>query len=104
MANIIHEGDVGVLIQGEILDDGVVRNISTLSAGVLYLKKPDFSVLTKTATKVNDGTDGLIGYTTIADDMVPAGDWYGQFKCTLSGGAIFHTTWFEIEVKENIAS
>jgi len=103
MANIIHEGDVGTAIEVEILDDGAARDISTLSAGVLYLKKPDFSVLTKTAVLSSSGTDGKIRYVTIADDMVPAGDWFGQIKCTLSGGAIFHTTWFEIEVRENIA-
>lgn len=83
----IHEGDVGTPFIITITDcDGVV-NISTATELKIYFLKPDrTTTLTKTAALYTDGTDGKLSYTSIADDLTPAGNWRIQGYVKLPSG------------------
>lgn len=76
MADNIHLNDVGTEFRVTILDeDNVAVDVSAASTLSLIFKKPSGTSSTKTATLVNDGTDGLIKYVTESGDLDEIGTW-----------------------------
>lgn len=72
----IHVGDVGVTLRATLVDpNDVVINLSTTTSKTIVLRKPNGSLLTKTAGFTTDGTDGQIEYVTIAGDLDGSGEW-----------------------------
>lgn len=87
----IHVGDIGTVFELEVKDtdlngNEVIVDISTATAMTIYFEKSDQTVLTKTAVHSTDGTDGLMRYVTIADDLDMSGGWKVQGKVTLPTG------------------
>lgn len=81
-AGEIHVGDTGTVFRVTIYDqDNVVRDISTYTTKQLIFRKPDGTILTKTADFYTDGTDGIIQWTTTsASDLDLDGTWKLQAK------------------------
>lgn len=79
--NEIHEGDVGTVFElimvewDEDLEEDVVVDISTATVKSIKFGKPTAATVTQTGVFVTDGTDGKMKYTSVADDLVPTGDW-----------------------------
>ncbi len=71
----IHKGDIGTVFEVEILEKGVTLDISLATVKEIKFRKPDRSSVTMTGVFVTDGTDGLIQYTTVADDLDQTDDW-----------------------------
>lgn len=88
MACEIHEGDIGTIFRLTIVDcDSVAIDISTATVKDIVFKKPDGTSVTKAGVFYTNGTDGIIDYTTIADDLNMIGEnWKIQAVVTLSTG------------------
>jgi len=72
-------GDIGTTIKATIVDqDGAALDVSGASTLQLLFLKPNGVLETKTATLTGDGTDGVIEYVTIADDLDVPGVWKSQ--------------------------
>lgn len=98
----IRVGDVGTVLEATILENGAALDISAATEMILYLRKPNRAVLEKTAIFQTDGTDGIIQYTTVEDDLSMAGHWDIQGKVTLPGGE-WKSTIRGFEVEANLA-
>lgn len=114
----IHLGDIGTEFVVEIVEctgedangDPIYTavDVSTNTSLNIYFKKPDGTVLTKTAGfasvdsgATNDGTDGKISYYSVAGDLDVLGKWYIQGKVTLPSGA-WSSAIGSFKVKSNI--
>lgn len=72
----IHVGDVGTIFLVTIKDENdTVVDVSTSVGKTLIFKKPDGTILSKTASFSTDGTNGEIQYTTIDGDLDLHGKW-----------------------------
>lgn len=97
----IRIGDVGTILRVSITDDdGVIVDISTATTKQIILKKPDTSILTKTASFFTDGTDGILTYTLIAGDIDQVGRWQieayvvtptGSWSSTIEAFSVQHS-------------
>jgi len=86
MTQEVHVGDIGTVFEVTVTEDDVALDISTATVLQILFKKPSGEVLTNTAVFTNTGTDGLIRYTSILDDLDEAGIWYMQGRLTMPGG------------------
>ena len=115
MSAQVHVGDVGTVFYAIVKDEGSVYvDISTASTRQLLFRKPDLSVLTKTATYVTayTGTDPVIAegvaakavmqWTAIAGDITAPGSWSVQGYVVIGAGA-WHTDTFTFNVDTNLA-
>ena len=90
MTNRIYVGDIGTAFILEVVDqDGDIVNLAGLTIEILF-ERPDGTVLTKTASLVNDGSDGLMRYLSVDGFLSQAGRWWSQGKIT-SGGNVWYT-------------
>lgn len=89
MACEIHEGDIGTAFRLTITDcAGAVVDLSSATIKQIIFRKPDQTSVTQTATFFTDGTDGIVEYITVADDLDQVGQaWCIQFIVTLATGA-----------------
>lgn len=96
----ICRADYGQVIERFLVDQSdVAIDISTASSKNFYLKKPDGTVLTKTALFTTTGTDGGLYYVLAAGDIDADGGWKFQFSTVISGGQIT-TPWEPLQVGE----
>lgn len=87
MACEIHLNDIGTAFRLTILDcDAVAIDISSAITKEILFQKPDGTSITQTATFLTDGTDGIVQYVTIANDLDQTGKWKIQAKVTLPTG------------------
>lgn len=76
MTGEIHINDIGTVFQVTIKDENEdIVDISSATVKNLIFQKPDGSTITKSASFVTDGTDGLIKYTTVSGDIDSYGNW-----------------------------
>ena len=89
----IFAGDIGTIFELTIEEsiDGIdtVVNVSSATTRQLIFRKPDQSVLTKTASFTTDGTDGKIRYVTAPGDIDTAGQWIVQGKVVMPSGTFY---------------
>lgn len=83
MADQIHAYDIGTIFQFEVQEDEVAVDISAAVTITFYFGAPSGTTKTKTGVFVNDGTDGLIKYTTVSGDLDEVGPWQIQAKVDL---------------------
>lgn len=103
MSNYIHKNDFGTEFRIEVLDhNGATLDISNQTALSVIFKKPGGTTLTKTASLVTDGTDGLIKYVTIADDLDEIGTWKIQAKIESINGT-WKTSFKSFKVYRNLS-
>jgi len=76
---------------------GTAVDISAATTKNFLFRKPDATVLTKTATFVTDGTDGQLTYTTITTDIDDVGIWTIQ-PLAISGASKFYGQQLSFEV------
>lgn len=83
----VQEGALGVPISVTIKNpDGTARNISDATVKDFIFRRPDGVKVTKTASFLNDGSDGKLYYlTAAANDLSPPGPWYLQASIVQPG-------------------
>jgi len=66
----------------DVLADGTIttRNLSSLTTLEFNFEKKDKSKLTKTASFETDGTDGVVIYKALKDEITGLGVWLIQFR------------------------
>ncbi len=79
--------DIKVRLKVTIIEDDAALDISTATVKSIIFQKPDGTILTKTATFLTDGTDGIIYYDTIAGDLDQSGIYKVQGAVSIGGGA-----------------
>lgn len=89
MAKEVHLGDIGTIFRATIKEDDVALDISGATTKELTFKKGESGALLGPlpATFTTDGTDGLLEYKTILDDLDEEGLWLIQARVILPGGA-----------------
>ena len=103
MAAQIHVGDIGTSFKLTINDeDGVALDVSTATTRRILFTKPDATVLTKTASLVNSGTDGMIKYVSQSGDLSIAGLWQIQAYISFSGVTEMYSNVANFRVHNNL--
>lgn len=83
----IHVLDIGTVFNITIKDGNSVIDISSATIKEIHFGKPNGELLIGTAEFITDGTDGLIKYTTLADDLDIDGNWHLQAYIVMSTGS-----------------
>jgi hypothetical protein len=91
MTDTISINDIGTDLQITITESGTAVDISAATAVAIMLKKPSGEEVTKTASKLTDGTDGLIHYTTVSGDIDETGTWSYRGRVTFSATQVYHS-------------
>ena len=87
MACEIHLGDIGTIFRLTIVDcDDVFIDISSATTKTISFRKADGTTVTKTGVFYTNGTDGIIDYISVADDLDMSGSWKIQAFVILSTG------------------
>jgi hypothetical protein len=95
----IYKGDIGVEIRVAVVDsDGDAVDLTLALTKNIIISKPDGSQVTKSASFVNTGSDGLIRYYTTANDLDLVGLYEYQGYIELSGVFTGHTEASSFEV------
>lgn len=102
-ANEVHVNDIGTQFQFTVKEDGAVLNMATTppSTKQVIFRKPDGSCLTKTASFLTDGSDGVITYTTVSGDIDAVGTWKAQAYLDF-GASAFRTDIISFRVHSNL--
>jgi hypothetical protein len=100
-ANEIHLGDIGTIFDVTVMDGTTAVNISTATVKQFILKKPDGSSVTKTASFKVLGADGVLTYTTLANDLDQAGTWSLQVYIEMPTGK-WHSDTYSFVVYLNL--
>jgi hypothetical protein len=97
-----HENDKGTDVELEVLNPATkkIEDISDATAMTVKIKRPDGTLIQKDASFVTDGTDGLMQFTTIADDFSPAGRAKLQACIEAGTGKKHHTTVYDFTINE----
>ena len=79
----IQVGDIGTVFEFPITDSGATLDLSSATVKQIKFRKPKTSTLAaetviKTATFATDGSDGVLTYTTAANDIDRKGTWSVQ--------------------------
>lgn len=83
----VHVGDIGTILELTIKDqDGVIVDLSAITLMELDVIDPDGNRDTKTPIFKTDGTDGILQYTTVADDIDEVGEWRLQAFVRFAAG------------------
>src|SRR5678815_4285948 len=75
-----------VAVKTTIVEDGQTVDVSGVSTKQLIFKKPNGTKVTKTASFLTDGTDGIIQYLTEAGFLDTVGIWSVQGYVVFPGG------------------
>ena len=86
----------------EILDDGVVVDVSTATTLEIIFLKPSGTVVIKTATHSDDGVDGKIKYKAEEEFLDEIGLWKHQGYVELSEGDDYHSDIHSFKVHRNL--
>jgi hypothetical protein len=101
MASEIHLNDIGTRFLATIKDNGAVVNVSGAPYLNFTFKKPDDSLISRSATIYTNGTDGKIYYDTVAGDLNQAGLYKLQGQVALASGT-FYTDIYNFTVHCNL--
>lgn len=97
----IHKDNVGTKLLVAVTDDGSDVDISTASSLVIFIKKPDGTVLERAGVLNTDGTDGKMYYLTVVGDLDVAGNYKIQGKVVIPTGT-FYTSISNFKVHCNL--
>ena len=102
MAQEIHKDDVGNQFEIKVQDGNTIKDVSGATTKELLFLKPSSGTNTVTCGFLTDGTDGILTYKTIANDLDETGDWFLQVKLVF-GSSTFRSNKEPFEVFSNIA-
>lgn len=104
MAADIRVGDVGTVLRVTVVDqDSAALDLSSASSKLIYLRKPDRTVLTKTASFYTSGTDGILTYTAVTGDWSVAGTWGIEARVVI-GTTIYNSSIGTFAVRDTVNS
>jgi len=103
MAGQLRKYDIGSLIRCTVKENGAIFNASAAIGKTMKLLKPSGAVLERPAEFATDGSDGVLQYTTVADDLDESGPWTGQVFLDFAANARWHTEPWNFTVGDNLS-
>jgi GDSL-like Lipase/Acylhydrolase family len=98
----MHAGDVGRPLNLQLFEDDGTTPLNVSTATVIFsLYDPTGNVSTRTAAFITDGTDGKVGYLTVANDLT-VGNWQIQATATFTDGTVWHSDRYGFRVNSNL--
>jgi hypothetical protein len=98
-----HIGEIGLEIQFQLLDEnGSILDVSGTTVTIL-IHKPSGVYISKSASFLTDGSDGLIRYATQSGDLDESGEYQAQAKIEWAGGVLLYSGEIEFSVSKTIA-
>lgn len=98
----IRVGNIGTIFRFTVQDqDGTAVDLSSATTLEIRFKKPDRSVITRTAVFTTDGTNGQIQYTTVSGDLDIDGSWKRQAHVIIPAGD-FWSSVVDFKVKRSL--
>jgi hypothetical protein len=79
-------GDAGTTLRFTVREAGAAIDISTATTKQILLRKPDGTVVAKTAGFGTNGSDGVLTYSILTADLDTAGEWRARANLVLSTG------------------
>lgn len=102
MAADIREGDIGTIFRGTLRDqDAAIVDLTGATTQEFIFQKSDLSYVTKTTSFLTDGSDGIIQYITLVDDLDLFGAWKIQGHVVLPAGE-WKTDILDFTVERNL--
>lgn len=86
MAEEVHYGDIGTIFEATLQEGDVAMDVSLATAKSLIFAKPSGTTVEQDAEFKTDGSDGVIQYTTVANDLDEVGWWKVQARIELPTG------------------
>ena len=89
MTGTPHVNDIGTSIRLTIRNSvtNAIVDLSTMSSAIFTFERPDNTSFEVTDVQLyTDGTDGVLEYLTVADDLNQAGRWRVQPTYTMPSG------------------
>ena len=100
----VHVDDIGTHFEISLKECDEILDVSSASAKQIIFKKPSGTILTKTAVFKTDGTDGIVKYVSIADDLDESGRWKMQAKITFPTGDSWSSEVTSFKVYTNLSA
>lgn len=97
----IRVGDIGTVFEVTLYDCDQIVDVSGATTKEIIFLKPDNTKVVKTAVFKTDGTDGIIQYVTIQDDLDQQDKWKLQGHVVLPTGE-WHTDIVSFKVYTNL--
>ncbi len=88
---MIHNGDIGTIIEATVKDGASAVDISSASSVKFSVNPPRSAVKSFTAAFTSSGTDGKVRYTTLAGDINVPGTWWIQVLVTFSASKVLRS-------------
>jgi hypothetical protein len=85
-ANEIHLEDIGTIFEITLKDGDAIVDLQLATTMEILFLPPNKVAVTQTAVHKTDGSDGIIQYTTLADDLDQVGRWKIQAHVILPAG------------------
>lgn len=98
----VHLDDVGTSFEVTLLDGDTVVDISSASVLQVLFKKPDLTLVIKTANTKTDGTDGVLQYVSASGDLDQIGSWQIQARVMFPNGDTWSSSKTKFKVYDNI--
>lgn len=98
----IRLNDIGTIFRIRILDNDEPVDLSGTTVKTIKFRKPDKTVVEKSAEFYTDGTDGYIQYTAVSGDIDVSGVWHIQAYIKFADQE-WHTTLDSFMVSKNIS-
>jgi hypothetical protein len=103
MAGQLRKLDIGSVIRATVKENGAIFNASGATIKTMKLRKPSGAVLERPAQFQTDGSDGIVTYTTVANDLDEVGPWTGQVFLDFAASQKWHTEPFNFTVGDNLS-
>lgn len=97
----VNDAGINIIVTVMQQDDTTVEDLSAATSKVIYLGRPDGSLISGNASFVTDGTDGKISYLTQTSDLNLIGIYKVQASYVVSGN-IKHTDKDQFVVSSNV--
>jgi hypothetical protein len=103
----IHQNDIGLMFKLTVKDqDGSIVPLDNSYTLQVVFQLPDKSTMTKTALLFSDGSDGIVKYVTVANDLSQAGRWKLQAVVSKTVSSVlqsrFHSDSISFKVAANL--
>lgn len=103
MAGQMRQFDIGSVIRVTVKENGAIFNASGAIGKTMKLKKPSGVVEERPAEFQTDGSNGIVQYTTVENDLNEVGPWTGQVFLDFAASQKWHTEPFNFTVGENLS-
>jgi hypothetical protein len=99
----IHKADYGTIFSVTCLDGSEILDVSGATNRQIYFQRPNNGSILgpKTLVVPNGGSDGIVTYTFLTNELDTVGDWTYQIYLTYASG-LWHSDYGKFTVYANL--